>query len=60
MSDNGTILVHTEDAAAVWRRGPRDLAIETLSETVSRFLAQIESIIGRASEDIGTFSLNEF
>ena len=60
MGENGTILVHTEDAAAVRGRGPRELEIETLSENVSRFLAQIESIIGRAPEDVGSFRLNEF
>jgi hypothetical protein len=40
--------------------GPRELGVETLSENVSRFLAQIESIIGRAPEDVGSFRLNEF
>jgi hypothetical protein len=59
--NNKTILVRTADIA-VTRGQARELEVEVLAHNVNLFLAQIESMVEKAPEEVGEgkFRLTEF
>lgn len=58
MNEDGVILVTMAEPSAR-RNSPRELKIEVLSENVSIFMGQVESILEKTPKSVGRYQLDE-
>jgi len=59
MSSNDTILIET-DGNITRKRAPKELQVDVLATNVNIFLSQIEEILAKSPDEVGSFKFTEF